>query len=460
MKTFKSYINEISGLRFIYENLKLNSGIGRKYLLAQNYINDEFKLKVEFGNLSGIIEFLAKNENVKTINNVCNYLQQVNDIHSTIKNIDKGRVLDDIELFEVKKFAILSQNILKDLLTQYFDVLPFHDLEEVIDILDPEKTRIPSFYIYSAYDPSLLELRAKQKAVEKIHPEEAEKFKLECFEIEDRIRVELSKKLLKYSQELQKNLDNIAYLDLLIAKAFLSRDLGLNEPRISFNRISYKAIFNPQVKAILKEKQKQYQPINIELFDEPCIITGANMSGKTVLLKTLALAQYMFQFGFYVPAESADMIIFDEVLFSFEDTQSELNGLSSFAVEILNINKIIQSVKKGKKVLVLVDELARTTNPEEGKALVSAFVSIMKENNVYSIVTTHYDGIVSNSKRVRVKGLIIDSDDVISFDNINDYMDYTLIEAHDNTVPTDAIRIAEILDADKDFIEKAKEYLK
>jgi len=180
------------------------------------------------------------------------------------------------------------------------------------------------------------------------------------------------------------------------------------------------------------------------------------MSGKSVLLKTVALSQFMFQFGFFVPTQNAEIILVEEILLNIGDNQDELNGLSSFAVEILNINKIISHAKSGKKILALIDEPARTTNPDEGKAIANAIVEILTELKVNSLICTHYSGIKAN-KKLRVKGLQnISDNENINIENINDFMDYSLIQVDEEKAPAEAIRIAEILGADKDFIEKAK----
>jgi len=177
------------------------------------------------------------------------------------------------------------------------------------------------------------------------------------------------------------------------------------------------------------------------------------MSGKTVLLRTLALSQLMFQFGFYVPAESANMILFDDIVLNIGDQHNELNGLSSFAVEMTNINQIIVESKKGTRIFALVDELARTTNPVEGKLLVSAFIEMMRKYNVCSPITTHYSGIKAECKRLRVKGLSnISESDKITVENINDFMDYSLSEVNTDSVPNEAIRIAEILGVDEEYL--------
>ncbi|MEG1555434.1 MAG: hypothetical protein RR356_01760, partial [Bacteroidales bacterium] len=161
MKTFKTLISQMSGLRFVYEHLKISSGIGRKRVLNQPFIKDEFVLKMEFDLLEEINRFVLENENGTLIPDLQTQLGQLNDISQTLTNLINEQVLDDIQLFEIKKGSLISWQISKLLQQANFDLLPFHDLMEVIDLLDPEKTRIPHFYIYAAYDPRLVSLRRK-----------------------------------------------------------------------------------------------------------------------------------------------------------------------------------------------------------------------------------------------------------------------------------------------------------
>lgn len=458
MKTFKNYINEISGLRFIYDNLKLNSGIGRNKLLNSEILIKEFELKHAFAGLTETVEFVRNEKNKDCLERLAHYLYEINDIHSSIKNLTTPHIPDDIELFEIKKFSLLSQKISKLLEANGYFQIMLRDLTEVIDILDPEKTRIPSFYIYSEYDEELTRLRKlKNEATDN---ETSEKLRQQCIEVEDKVRKVVARNLTKHATNLSYNINQISQLDILIAKATLAVDHGYCKPEISQNRTEYFAVFNPQIKEVLNSRSKDFQPVDICITKQPLLITGANMSGKTVLLKTVALCQYLFQFGFYIPAAKAEIKPVDEIMLSVGDNQNEFNGLSSFAVEMLNINRIISETKSGKTVLALVDELARTTNPDEGIALVSAFVQMMSDLKVSSLITTHYSGIKTNCKRLRVKGLKNTSEThKVTVDNINDFMDYSLVES-DNNVPAEAIRIAEILEIDNDFISLAKSNLK
>ena len=181
------------------------------------------------------------------------------------------------------------------------------------------------------------------------------------------------------------------------------------------------------------------------------------MSGKTILLKSVAFAQWMFQLGYFVPAQEAQLELVDEIFFSIGDQSSELSGLSSFAFEILFINEIIKEVKKGRKLLILVDELARTTNPTEGTIFVNAFLEIMNQYPNFCLVTTHYSGVTTKCRRLRVKGLQINNlQEIINPNDLNKYMDYTLLEIANEEVPQEAIKIAQILGVDADFLQIAQ----
>ncbi len=451
----KDIINKISGFRYIIDNLDIKSGLGRKYLLSQKFITSENDLIKEINNIEIFTNYIEKN-NID-IEKIKVKLENIKDINGTVNNLNNDLVLDDIELFEIKHLCILSIEISNIIENNKIIEIDNNALAKIISILDPDNENIPRFYIYSSYDNELKNLREKIKSS---NQEQAEIYRLKSIEIEDKIRQNLSKKLTSYKDVLLKTLIEIGYLDLLLAKYIQNKQYNLIKPLISKDKTEYKQIFNPLISNELNSKNKKIQKIDISLENNPCLITGANMAGKTVLLKTLALCQYMFQFGFYVPADKAKIAIVDEVFISIEDKQSELNGLSSFAAEMLNINKLLKSVNNNKKILAVIDELARTTNPKEGRAIVSALIDILTENNIKSIITTHYSEIKANCRHLRVKGIQKEKIyEDITIENINNYMDYSLIEIKTNDVPLEALEIANILKIDKNLINLAKKYL-
>ena len=206
-------------------------------------------------------------------------------------------------------------------------------------------------------------------------------------------------------------LNALADVDINIAKSLQMKELGLCFPTISSNNVSsYKGIFHPEVKSILEKEKREYQKVDIDFGLKPLIIMGSNMGGKTIVLKTLAMCQYLLQFGFGVPATSADMMIYDEIFCLTTDDQSINKGLSSFAAEMKNIDAVIKSSRRDAKccvsTLALIDEPARTTNPTEGTALVSSLVKLLQDIEMSLVVVTHYNIKTYNNKCLRVKGLI------------------------------------------------------
>ena len=130
-------------------------------------------------------------------------------------------------------------------------------------------------------------------------------------------------------------------------------------------------------------------PIDLELGSlRALVISGPNTGGKTVALKTLGLAALLHQAGFRPPAESASLPVFDEVLADIGDRQSIEMSLSTFSGHIANLVEILDDATD--RSLVLVDEIASGTDPEEGSALAQALVERLAQQARLTVVTTHY----------------------------------------------------------------------
>jgi DNA mismatch repair protein MutS2 len=130
-------------------------------------------------------------------------------------------------------------------------------------------------------------------------------------------------------------------------------------------------------------------PIDLDLGDlRALVISGPNTGGKTVALKTLGLSALLHQSGLRVPAETAGLPVFDEVLADIGDRQSIEMSLSTFSGHISNLVAILDSATD--RSLVLVDEVASGTDPVEGSALAQALVARFAGQARLTIVTTHY----------------------------------------------------------------------
>jgi dsDNA-specific endonuclease/ATPase MutS2 len=215
---------------------------------------------------------------------------------------------------------------------------------------------------------------------------------------------------------------------------------------------------------MLKKRGKQFTPISITLRKGTAVLTGANMGGKSVALKTLTLNVMLFHMGFYVFAEKATLPMFDFVHLISEDLQSVDKGLSTFAAEIVKLQQISNDLARGFSFVAL-DEFARGTNPSEGAGLARAVARYLNGKNAVSILTTHYDNVSSpeftNYQVIGLKNIDMDLlkqkillAGVKSFALISEHMDYRLQEsAEDSDPPKDAINICRLLNLSDDILK-------
>ena len=428
-------------------------------MLESSMMYDKNAIENTYSVMKEFYEVVKNDENKNIVQSLQFKLCNLKDINHTISRLVTSVVIDDIELYEVKSLALLSADVKNILEKIYLDkIIKIPNLDEVVKILDPDGLRIATFYIYDSYSEELASLRKKLKEKD-VYQEEIYN---EVMRIEDEIRAKLSSKLKPYSEAMTSALNALADVDINIAKSLQMKELGLCFPTISSKNIStYKGIFHPEVKSILEKEKREYQKVDIDFGLKPLIIMGSNMGGKTIVLKTLAMCQYLLQFGFGVPATSADMMIYDEIFCLTTDDQSVNKGLSSFAAEMKNIDAVIKSSRRDAKccvsdytdakccvsTLALIDEPARTTNPTEGTALVSSLVKLLQDIEMSLVIVTHYNIKTYNNKCLRVKGLI------------DGKMNYELVETHEGEVPHEALNIAETLGIDSRWIEMAKEII-
>jgi len=120
------------------------------------------------------------------------------------------------------------------------------------------------------------------------------------------------------------------------------------------------------------------------------VISGPNAGGKTVALKTVGLAALMARCGHHLTAESGSAIgWFPDVRTDIGDAQSLEHDLSTFSGHMVNLRDLLATAGPGS--LVLIDEIAVGTDPEQGAALAQAVLEALAARGVTSMVTTHYE---------------------------------------------------------------------
>ncbi|MDR3749432.1 MAG: endonuclease MutS2 [Acidobacteriota bacterium] len=147
---------------------------------------------------------------------------------------------------------------------------------------------------------------------------------------------------------------------------------------------------HPLLQRALKPRGIAVVPLTVELDSthRQLVITGPNTGGKTVGLKTVGLLALMAQSGIPIPAERAELPIFDSVFADIGDYQSIEQNLSTFSAHVTNIDFISHHATA--QALVLLDELGSATDPEEGAALAVAIADFFRQVACLSIISTHH----------------------------------------------------------------------
>jgi DNA mismatch repair protein MutS2 len=229
----------------------------------------------------------------------------------------------------------------------------------------------------------------------------------EQVEIEAILRA-LTEQVAAVKSDLEHLLSVATTLDLATARARYSLWLEANPPRF-IERETGEQIVLRQLRHPLLVWQHQHEqgspvvPVSLVIQPQTRVvtITGPNTGGKTVTLKTLALAALMAKVGLFVPArEPVELPWFDFVLADIGDEQSLEQSLSTFSGHIRRISRIIDAISNEKaednldnqilSSLVLLDEVGAGTDPAEGSALAIALLQYLADHALLTLASTHY----------------------------------------------------------------------
>ena len=465
------------GFKKLLSRVETLSPYGKSKLKElKNYLRgEEDLLEEEFNKMETFMEFSSNNRDI--VRNVEGIIHRLKDIKTAINNCLKEHILDEVDLFEIKAQALLMEEMneyLKEFPSELHDFL-LKDVSRVIKALDPDNDRTPTFYIYESYSPELREIREKKKGIEKeIYAsndfDEITRLKEERLKVlveEERVELEVKKKLTSIlydeAEDFLENIEKIGNLDFLMAKVRFAKTYGGIRPEISKNyEIDVKGLVNIEVREVLEAKSRPFTPIDISIGSGVTIITGANMGGKSVALKTITENLLLFHMGFFVIAEEAKFPLIDFVFFISDDMQDISKGLSTFGAEIMKLKEVNVFLDLGIGFVVF-DEFARGTNPKEGQKFVEALAKYLNDRPTISLMTTHFDGIVREGmNHYQVVGLKnVDFNKLKtkielssnSMGLIQEYMDFRLEKAGKEEVPKDALNIAKLIGIDKRFTE-------
>ena len=221
------------------------------------------------------------------------------------------------------------------------------------------------------------------RAVVNLNEEIASSRADERYEIQ-RILQELSDLFRPHAAEIANNAWIIGHLDLVRAKVRFMQETGAVVPDLSEEQdIQLLSVRHPLIENAVAN-DLYFGPDLTEI-----VITGPNTGGKTIMLKTLGLAQIMAQSGLPILADKGSRVgIFSQIFADIGDEQSIEQSLSTFSSHMTNIVSILEEVDS--ESLVLLDELGAGTDPQEGAALAIAILEDLRLRQIKTMATTHY----------------------------------------------------------------------
>ena len=379
-------VSTIQDVRPVAKRLEMEASLNIDELLAlKAVLRVTHELKDFYDNL--------ENVRLERLNRLFDNLVDLPRLQGGLQAINEGGF---VESFASEKLAKIRRRIqenehqvreiLQDLLKSKVDmladvVIASRNGRNVLPVKNTYRNRIAGVVhdISASGNTVYIEPRAVVNLNEEIANHRAD----ERYEI-IQILEELSDTLRPHASEIANNAWIIGHLDLIKAKYRFMRDYKAVVPEVSNNRsIQLLQLRHPLIENAVANDLHFTEDLT------EIVITGPNTGGKTIMLKTLGLAQIMAQSGLPILADSGSRVgIFSQVFADIGDEQSIEQSLSTFSSHMTNIVSILHQVDTAS--LILLDELGAGTDPQEGAGLAIAILEDLRLRGIKTMATTHY----------------------------------------------------------------------
>ncbi len=202
-----------------------------------------------------------------------------------------------------------------------------------------------------------------------------------------RVLRELSAAVALRAQPIRQSLAWLARLDLAMARGRLSRDMDAVAPEVGRDGIfELPGLRHP----LIPRTDCVANDLRLGADFAALILSGPNAGGKTVALKSIALAALMVRAGLHVPADApARVDLVDRVLADIGDHQDIAESLSTFSAAMASLAEILRTADRN--TLVCLDEIGVGTDPSEGAAIAQATLETLADSGARVVTTTHYN---------------------------------------------------------------------
>ena len=392
-------MSEISDIERITSKIALNRASPRELIYLKNSLLSVEDLKLQLRN-SDFKNFKSWAKDLPELTTVIKKIDKsLNDDASLLtggkviktgynKELDKLRSISDsgknvllkIQNDEIEKTGISSLKIAYNKVFGYY-----------LEVTNAHKDKVPSNWI------------RKQTLVnaERYITEELKEYEETILNADEKILVierelffDLMEDLSQETPQLQKCSKSISFLDCVLSFSTLALSSNLHKPIISNN----KKIDIKKGRHLIIEKtlppDELYIPNDIFLDNSSqqiIIITGPNMSGKSAIIRQVALIVILAQIGSFVPAESSSIGIVDKIFTRVGASDNISKGESTFMVEMMETSSIMNNLTD--RSLVLMDEIGRGTSTYDGISIAWSIVEYLhNQKNIHpkTLFATHY----------------------------------------------------------------------
>ena len=392
-------MSEISDIERIASKIALNRASPRELIYLKNSLLSVEDLKLQLKNAE-FKNFKSWAKDLPTLTLIIKKIHEsLNDEASLLnsgkvikkgynKELDRLRSISDsgknvllkIQNEEIEKTGISSLKIAYNKVFGYY-----------LEVTNAHKDKVPSNWI------------RKQTLVnaERYITEELKEYEETILNADEKILVierelffNLMMDLSNDISNLQKTARSIAFLDCVLSFSTLALSSNLQKPEIANDKI----IDIKKGRHLIIEKtlppDELYIPNDIFLDNSSqqiIIITGPNMSGKSAIIRQVALIVILAQIGSYVPAESSKIGIVDKIFTRVGASDNISKGESTFMVEMMETSSIMNNLTD--RSLVLMDEIGRGTSTYDGISIAWSIVEYLhNQKNIHpkTLFATHY----------------------------------------------------------------------
>ncbi|SHG83205.1 DNA mismatch repair protein MutS [Virgibacillus chiguensis] len=208
-------------------------------------------------------------------------------------------------------------------------------------------------------------------------------------ELEYQLFIGIREQIKVFIPELQRLAEQVSYVDVLQGFATVSESNNYVRPTFDKQKLEIKQSRHPVIEQVMDDGTFVPNDITLDAQNHILLITGPNMSGKSTYMRQLALTVIMGQIGCFVPCESAQLLIFDQIFTRIGAADDLVAGQSTFMVEMLEANHAITNATE--QSLILFDEIGRGTSTYDGMALAQAIIEYIHNHiQAKTLFSTHY----------------------------------------------------------------------